>query len=110
MLSKITNLLGWVGVALVFGAFALRFLRPEEMSLWWNLAAAGLVCVLIYVAGQWREFAVQNDHQFDALICAYTAYLWTRDGWQLPPDPRRVFAEDGWIWFPPKAQPPKKPG
>jgi ABC-type uncharacterized transport system involved in gliding motility auxiliary subunit len=56
MLSKITNLIGWVGVALVFGAFALRFLRPEEMSLWWNLAAAGLVCVLIYVVGQWREF------------------------------------------------------
>jgi ABC-type uncharacterized transport system involved in gliding motility auxiliary subunit len=56
MLSKITNLIGWVGVALVFGAFALRFLRPEEMSLWWNLAAAGLVCVLIYIIGQWREF------------------------------------------------------
>ena len=30
MLSKITNLIGWVGVALVFGAFALRFLRPEQ--------------------------------------------------------------------------------
>ena len=27
MLSKITNLIGWVGVALVFGAFALRFLQ-----------------------------------------------------------------------------------
>lgn len=49
--------------------------------------------------GQWREFTVQNDHQFDALICAYTAYLWARDGWMLPADP--VFAEDGWIWFPP---------
>ena len=36
MLSKITNLIGWVGVALVFGAFALRFLRPEQQSLWWN--------------------------------------------------------------------------
>jgi hypothetical protein len=60
--------------------------------------------------GQWREWAVQNDHQFDALICAYTAYLWTRDGWELPPDPRRVFVEDGWIWFPPKTQSTKKPG
>ncbi len=49
--------------------------------------------------GQWREFTAQNDHQFDALICAYTAYLWARDGWQLPVDP--VFTEDGWIWFPP---------
>jgi hypothetical protein len=60
--------------------------------------------------GQWREFAVQNDHQFDALICAYTAYLWTRDGWELPADPRRVFAEDGWIWFPPNPSLPKKSG
>lgn len=51
--------------------------------------------------GQWREFTLQNDHQFDALICAYTAYLWARQGWQLPEDPDRVFAEDGWIWFPP---------
>jgi hypothetical protein len=51
--------------------------------------------------GQWREFTLQNDHQFDALICAYTAYLWARQGWQLPDDPDRVFAEDGWIWFPP---------
>jgi len=59
--------------------------------------------------GQWREFAVQNDHQFDALICAYTAYLWAREGWELPSDPRQVFAEDGWIWFPPGA-PCKRPG
>lgn len=51
--------------------------------------------------GQWREFAVQNDHQFDALIAAYTAFLWARDGWELPEDPERVFAVDGWIWFPP---------
>ena len=49
--------------------------------------------------GQWREFTVQNDHQFDALICAYTAYLWAREGWPLPEHP--IFAEDGWIWFPP---------
>jgi gliding motility-associatede transport system auxiliary component len=56
MLSRITNLIGWVGVALVFAAFALRFLKPEQQNWWWNLAAAGLVCVLIYVVGQWREF------------------------------------------------------
>jgi predicted nuclease with RNAse H fold len=49
--------------------------------------------------GQWREFAVQSDHQLDAVLCAYTAYLWARDGWELP---RGAFAEDGWIWFPPR--------
>ncbi len=57
--------------------------------------------------GQWREFAVQNDHQFDALICAYSAFLWARDGWDLPADSHEVFAEDGWIWFPPGPLPRK---
>ncbi len=57
--------------------------------------------------GQWREFALQNDHQFDALICAYTAFLWTRDGWKLPGDEDAVLAEDGWIWFPPGPLPRK---
>ncbi len=56
MVSRLTNLVGWLGVALVFAAFALRFLRPEMQKVWWNLAAAGLVCVLIYILGQWREF------------------------------------------------------
>ena len=48
-----------------------------------------------------RETALQNDHQLDALLCAYTAFLWARDGWELPADP--IYAEDGWIWFPEKA-------
>jgi len=48
----------------------------------------------------WPEFCDQSDHLFDALICAYTAYLWARDGWTLPEASRAVFAEDGWIWFP----------
>ncbi len=56
MVSRLTNLVGWLGVALVFAAFALRVLRPEMQKVWWNLAAAGLVCVLIYILGQWREF------------------------------------------------------
>ncbi len=55
---------------------------------------------LAFGPGQWREFVVKNDHIFDALICAYTAYLWARDGWQLPSDP--VFQEDGFIWAPPR--------
>jgi predicted nuclease with RNAse H fold len=48
----------------------------------------------------WPEFCDQSDHLFDALICAYTAYLWARDGWTLPEADRDVFREDGWIWFP----------
>lgn len=56
---------------------------------------------LAFAPGVWREDCVQSDHVFDAVICAYTAYLWHRDGWQRPSD---VFAppEDGWIWVQPE--------
>ena len=45
-----------------------------------------------------REDVLRNDHCFDAVISAYTAYLWARDGWE---EPTGVFAEDGWIFSPP---------
>ena len=45
-----------------------------------------------------REDVLQNDHCFDAVIGAYTAYLWARDGW---PAPAGCFADDGWITAPP---------
>src|SRR5688500_14832657 len=55
MLKRILGLLGWLGVALVFAAVAIRFLRPELQS-WYNaLAIAGLVCTLLYILSQWRE-------------------------------------------------------
>ena len=57
---------------------------------------------LTFGPGQWRERGVHNDHMFDAVICAYTAYLWARDDWQLPVEGRDVFAVDGWIWTPPE--------
>ena len=44
-----------------------------------------------------REDVLRNDHCFDAVISAYTAYLWARDGWELPPG---IFDEDGWIFAP----------
>lgn len=55
MVNRIVGVIGWIGTALVFGAVAVRFLRPE-----WNQYAqwaawAGLACVLIYMAGQWRD-------------------------------------------------------
>jgi predicted nuclease with RNAse H fold len=52
-------------------------------------------------SGLARETVLQNDHCFDAVVCAYTAYLWARDGWSLPEEHREVFAVDGWIWAPP---------
>ena len=45
-----------------------------------------------------REDVLQNDHCFDAVIAAYTAFLWARDGWAIPDG---CFAEDGWIVAPP---------
>ena len=45
-----------------------------------------------------REEVLGNDHCFDAVLAGYTAYLWARDGWQLP---EGVFADDGWIFAPP---------
>ena len=55
MLKRILGLLGWLGVALVFAAVAVRFLKPE-LQQWYNgLAIAGLVCTLLYILSQWRE-------------------------------------------------------
>jgi hypothetical protein len=45
-----------------------------------------------------REDVLGNDHCFDAVIGAYTAYLWARDGWA---GPEGCFADDGWIFAPP---------
>jgi ABC-type uncharacterized transport system involved in gliding motility auxiliary subunit len=55
MVNRIIGAIGWIGTVLVFGAVAIRFTRPE-----WNQYAqwaawAGLVCVLAYMAGQWRD-------------------------------------------------------
>jgi predicted RNase H-like nuclease len=48
----------------------------------------------------WREGCLRNDHCFDAVLCAYTGYLWATEGWELPQQHREVFHQDGWIWFP----------
>jgi hypothetical protein len=57
--------------------------------------------------GVWRERCIQSDHLFEAVICAFTGFLWARDGWALPPAaaPRDDAARlrDGWIWTPPRA-------
>src|SRR3954464_2403466 len=59
MMNRIRNLVGWLGTALVVVAVMVsnlpalnnysQYARP--------LAIAGLVCVLAYTAGQWREIA-----------------------------------------------------
>lgn len=60
MLKRILGLLGWLGVALVLAAVAIRILKPGE-TVWqqWasGLALAGLACTLLYMLSQWREIA-----------------------------------------------------
>ena len=57
MLNRLVGIIGWLGTALVFGALAVRFLKPEwqQYAMW--AAWAGLGCVLIYTLGQWRDIA-----------------------------------------------------
>jgi ABC-type uncharacterized transport system involved in gliding motility auxiliary subunit len=57
MLKRVLGLLGWLGVALVFAAVAIRFLKPEWQQWYSGLAMAGLACTLLYILSQWREVA-----------------------------------------------------
>lgn len=77
MLKRVLALFGWLGVALVFAAVAIRFLRPEWQ--WYRaLALAGLVCTLLYVLSQWREIAREfsgRQARFGTLAVASAAVV-----------------------------------
>lgn len=49
--------IGWLGCALVFGAVGVRFFRPEWDQYAIYGAWAGLACIAVYAAGQWRDIA-----------------------------------------------------
>jgi ABC-type uncharacterized transport system involved in gliding motility auxiliary subunit len=57
MLKRAFDTIGWLGTALVLAAVAVFFLKAEwqPYSRW--LAWGGLVCILLYALGQWREMA-----------------------------------------------------
>ena len=69
-MQKIFGIIGWIGTVLVFGALAVRGINinllgihiPSIYPAWAEYASygawAGLVCVLIYMAGQWRDVSV----------------------------------------------------
>ena len=57
MLNRILSLIGWLGTALVFVAVAIRFGLPAKDQYAYYLAWTGLVCVLAYTLGQWRDIA-----------------------------------------------------
>ncbi|OGA89092.1 MAG: hypothetical protein A3G27_13740 [Betaproteobacteria bacterium RIFCSPLOWO2_12_FULL_66_14] len=59
MVNRILSLVGWLGTALVAGAFTMMFAPAlNNYSQYARpVAMAGLVCILAYTAGQWREIA-----------------------------------------------------
>ena len=83
----------------------------------------------------WPEVVVRSPHIFEAVLSAFTAFLWATQGWQGPtdlappaPDPAsppaivrdplapalaeldHLWLEDGWIWVPPVQTREGEPG
>ncbi|HEY4184249.1 MAG TPA: DUF429 domain-containing protein, partial [Polyangia bacterium] len=84
---------------------ALGFTRPTRKHLHEREARADVLESLSpdlrFGPGVWREQCVQSDHLFDAVIAAFTGYLWARDGWQEREALDDASASEGWIWVPP---------
>jgi ABC-type uncharacterized transport system involved in gliding motility auxiliary subunit len=57
MVTRILSLVGWLGMLLVILSLGIRFGLPAKEQYAYYLAWAGLVCVLAYTLGQWREIA-----------------------------------------------------
>src|SRR6478735_9074932 len=57
MVNRILSIVGWIGTGLVLVAVAIRFGYPAKEQWAFYLAWGGLVCVLAYTLGQWREIA-----------------------------------------------------
>jgi hypothetical protein len=85
---------------------ALGFSRPYKKHLHERETRASILDALSddlrFGPGVWRERCVQSDHLFEAVICAYTGYLWARDAWTAPA-PLDERLGEGWIWTPPPA-------
>jgi gliding motility-associatede transport system auxiliary component len=56
-MKRLLGLLGWLGVVLVLGAVAIRFIRPEWQEWSRGLALAGLAATALYGLSQWRDVA-----------------------------------------------------
>jgi gliding motility-associatede transport system auxiliary component len=57
MIQKVLNIVGWIGMGMVLVAVAIRFGMPAKEQYAYYLAWGGLVAVLLYTIGQWREIA-----------------------------------------------------
>ena len=54
-MKQVLNILSYAGIALVFGALAIRLLKPEWDQYAVYASWTGLALVLLYTVGQWRE-------------------------------------------------------
>lgn len=54
-MTRIFNIISWLGIALVVGAVGIRFGVPAQEKYATYLAWAGLACILVYILSQWRE-------------------------------------------------------
>ena len=68
-------------VALGLGTPFKKHLRERETR---ARILESLSAELRFGPGVWRERCIQSDHLFEAVICAFTGFLWARDGWALP--------------------------
>jgi len=57
MIKRILDIICWIGVALIGVALVIKFGFPAKDQYVRPLAIAGLVCVLAYTMGQWREIS-----------------------------------------------------
>jgi ABC-type uncharacterized transport system involved in gliding motility auxiliary subunit len=63
-MQRILNIIGWIGTALVMIAVGLRLFGHgayDRYAVW--TAWTGLVCVLLYPIGQWREVSAQFNRR-----------------------------------------------
>jgi ABC-type uncharacterized transport system involved in gliding motility auxiliary subunit len=76
-MQRLLNIIGWIGTAVVIGAVLLRLFGPpgwDRYAVW--MAWTGLVLVLLYPIGQWREVSRQfNRRQAKYASVAATSVL-----------------------------------
>jgi ABC-type uncharacterized transport system involved in gliding motility auxiliary subunit len=73
MFGRIANILGWAGIALVLAGVATWLYDGQRVQLRQGFAIAGLACILVYVASQWREMAAalsKRNARYGALSIA----------------------------------------
>jgi predicted RNase H-like nuclease len=79
-------------------AAARRYKRETDI---WGVRAKLLETFSQALAFQaWREESLRCDHCFDAVVCAYSGWLWMTTPWTLPAGMDEIVGLEGWIWRP----------